>query len=127
MPLGKDDNPKADKATVTDAKAKEATQDALDEGAGAPDAQMAEAEALPEKDDVQKGVKAAMLADTGKEEAEAKLKVVEASPDSIDTPSGYALSKVAHIADNVERGEEYTREKTAKRWGYVPVTEKGKK
>lgn len=109
MPLSKSDNPKADKAL----------QDITDEGAGAPDAMIPMAEELPEKDDVQKATKAAMLAETGQEEAQEKLKAVKASPDAIDTPSGYAMSKVASISNNKERGEQYAREKSAKRWGYV--------
>lgn len=118
MPLSKNDNPES-KRVATDAETDAAKEELLDEGAGAPPAQEAAAEALPEKDEVQKGVKEAMLADTGQEEAEAKAKVVEASPDASDTPSGHALLETAHIEDNVERGEAYARAKSAKRWGYV--------
>lgn len=120
MPLSKSDNP-------SKAKTDEAVDDLLDEGAGVPDAYIEAAEALPEKDEVQKEVKAAMLADTGQEEAEHKAAVVDASPNAADTPSGAALLATAGIADNIERGEEYARVKSAKRWGYVhPSLEKDK-
>lgn len=112
MALSKNDDPKADKA-------KEALDDALDEGAGAPPAYEEAAEALPEKDEVQKEVKAAMLAETGQEEAQHKANVVDASPNAADTPSGAALKATEGIEDNVERGEEYARVKSAVRWGYV--------
>ncbi|MBA2312515.1 MAG: hypothetical protein H0V97_06915 [Actinobacteria bacterium] len=116
MPLTKSDNPSSDKAN-------DATNQVLDAGAGAPDAYIEAAEALPEKDDVEKAYKAAMLADTGQKEAQEKLKAVEASPNATDTPSGYALQETAGIADNIERGNEYARIKSAKRWGYVPASE----
>ncbi len=115
MPLSKSDNPKVDKADA-------AVQDVLDAGAGVPESYVEAAEALPEHDDVEKAVKAAMLAETGQEEAQEKAKVVDASPNSIDTPSGYALTETAGISDNIERGEEYARIKSAKRWGYVPAS-----
>ncbi len=115
MPLSKSDNPKVDKADA-------AVQDVLDAGAGVPESYVEAAEALPEHDDVEKAVKAAMLAETGQEEAQEKAKVVDASPNSIDTPSGYALKETAGISDNVKRGEEYARIKSAKRWGYVPAS-----
>ncbi len=115
MPLSKSDNPSSDKANA-------ATNEVLDAGAGVPDAYIEAAEALPEKDDVQKAYKAAMLAETGQEEAQEKLKAVEASPNASDTPSGFALQETAGIADNVERGNEYARIKSAKRWGYVPAS-----
>jgi len=124
VPLGKDDAPSKDKA-ASKADTKEALEDVLDEGAGAPPAYEEAAEALPEKDEVQKEVKAAMLAETGQEEAQHKANVVDASPDAADTPSGAALKATADIEDNVERGEEYARVKSAKRWGYVhPSLEK---
>ncbi len=116
MPLSKSDNP--DKA-----KGEEATQEVLDAGAGVPDAYVEAAEDLPEKDEVQKEVKAAMLAETGQEEAQHKANVVDASPNAADTPSGFALKETAGIKDNVERGNEYARIKSAKRWGYVPASE----
>ncbi len=123
MPLSKSDNPK----TASKADTEEAVEEVLDEGAGAPAGYQEAAEALPEKDDVQKAHKEALLAETGQEEAQAKAKIVEASPDAPDTPSGYALQKTADIADNTERGEAYAREKSAARWGYVhPSLEKDK-
>jgi hypothetical protein len=118
MPLGKADDPKNYKP-ATPAKVESAIQDVLDEGAGAPPGQMKAAEALPEKDEVQVGIKEAMLADTGQEEASAKADVVAASPDAPDTPSGGALEATKGISDNVERGEAYAREKSQRRWGYV--------
>lgn len=81
------------------------------------------AEDLPEKDNVQKAYKSAMLADTAQEEAKHKAKAVAASPDADETPSGSALQKVTGIANDTERGEKYLRHKTARRWGYVPVDE----
>jgi hypothetical protein len=62
-----------------------------------------------------------MLALDMQDAAKEKVKAVKASPDAEETPSGYALTKVAKIAHDVDRGEAYIREKTAKRWGYVPV------
>ena len=123
MALTKKDNP--DKSN---AKADAAVQDVLDEGAGVPAAYEEAAEDLPEKDEVQKEVKAAMLAETGQEEAQHKANVVDASPNAADTPSGAALKATAGIEDNVERGEEYARVKSAVRWGYVhPSLEKSDK
>jgi hypothetical protein len=81
------------------------------------------AEKLPEKDDVQKAYKAQMLAEDMHVAAKQKVKIVDASPDADDTPSGYALKKVAGIAHDGDRGEAYAREKSAKRWGYVPAAE----
>lgn len=86
-----------------------------------PSAMQVLAEDLPENDEVQKAVKAGMLADSSQEEAKQKVKVVDASPNAHETPSGAALKKVAGISDDEKRGEEYLREKTARRWGYVPV------
>jgi len=120
MPLTKSDNPKADKA---DAKTDAAIEKVLDAGAGVPDSYIEAAEALPEHDEVEKATKAAMLAETGQEEAQEKAKVVDASPNSIDTPSGFALKATAGIKDNIARGNEYARIKSAKRWGYIPATE----
>jgi hypothetical protein len=45
------------------------------------------------------------------------------SPNADETPSGYALKKVTGIASDAERGEKYSRHKTARRWGYVPADE----
>lgn len=114
MPLSKDDAPGASKAD-----AKEALEDVLDAGAGAPPAEREAAEALPEKDDVQKAIKEAMTADDAQTEAKAKAKVVDLSPNAAETPSGAAVKKVAGISDDVKRGEEYARVKSAVRWGYV--------
>lgn len=124
MPLDKNDAPSK---PVTNAQAKDAVEDLIDAGAGAPPALRDAAEELPEKDPVQKAVKAAMLADDAQTEAKEKAKVVAESPDSPDTPSGFALQKTAGIADDVKRGEEYARIKSAKRWGYVPATDKDTK
>jgi hypothetical protein len=119
MALSKDDNPTKAASTASDKETSKAVQDALDEGAGAPPEQENAAEALPEKDEVQKEVKAAMLAETGQEEAQHKAKVVELSPNASETPSGAALKATAGIEDNVERGNEYARVKSAMRHGYV--------
>lgn len=104
-----------------------ALQEVTDAGAGAPPSQEAAAEALPENDEVQKATKEAMLADTGTEEAQAKVKAVDASPNAAETPSGAALKETAGIADNKERGEEYARVKAAHRWGYVTPDLQGDK
>jgi hypothetical protein len=79
------------------------------------------AEDLPERDKVQRAYKDAMLADTAQEEAQAKVIAVNESPNAAETPSGAALKKVTGISNDTERGEKYLREKTAVRWGYVPV------
>lgn len=79
------------------------------------------AEDLPERDKVQKAYKDAMLADSAQDEARAKVVIVDESPDAADTPSGYAIKKVAGVSNDTKRGEEYLREKTARRWGYVPA------
>jgi hypothetical protein len=138
VPLGKKDNPAnytpmvAPKATEADGSPKKVTgpddkathaaiNDAIDSGAGAPPELREAAEDLPEKDDVQKAIKAAMLADDAQTEAKEKAKVVDLSPDSDETPSGIALKAVTGIADDVERGEEYSRIKSAVRHGYVPA------
>jgi hypothetical protein len=135
VPLGKDDNPTIAKpyvATEADGSPKKvtalkaddhsATNKVIDAGAGARAGAMREAaEKLPEKDDVQKAIKAAMLADDAQTEATEKAKVVDASPDSDETPSGIALKAVAGISDDVNRGEEYSRIKSAVRHGYVPA------
>lgn len=79
------------------------------------------AEDLPENDAVQKAYKEAMTAEDSAKEAKAKAKAVSESPNASDTPSGAALKKVAGVSNDTERGEKYLREKTAHRWGYVPV------
>ena len=94
-----------------------------DVGAPYPDTIRDLAADLPEKDPVQKAYKQQMLADSTQAEARAKAKIVDESPDSDETPSGSALKKVAGIAHDAKRGEAYAREKSAVRWGYVPVDE----
>lgn len=94
-----------------------------DVGEPYPASMQALAEDLPEKDDVQKAYKAAFLADSAQKEAREKVKVVDASPNAAETPSGGALKKVAGIASDEKRGEAYLREKTALRHGYVPAEE----
>lgn len=107
---------------LTGKEGRKAISDALDVPPNS-DTIRALAEDLPEKDEVQKATKAAMLADNPKQEVAEKVKVVKASPNSEETPSGGAMVKVAGVSDNIERGERYAREKTARRWGYVPVDE----
>jgi len=109
---------------VANTKAKEAVGDVLDDNAGAPPDMRDAAEALPEKDEVQKATKDAMLADSVSEEVKAKVKVVDASPDAAETPSGGALKAVAGISDPIEQGEAYAREKQARRFGTQPADEK---
>jgi hypothetical protein len=134
MPLGKNDNPQNLKATEADGSPKEVstlsgaeTHEALNEvadaGAGAPPEQRDAAEDLPERNEVQKAIKAGMLADDAQTEAKEKAKVVKLSPDSPETPSGGALLATAGISDDIKRGEEYSRIKSAIRHGYVPATE----
>lgn len=79
------------------------------------------AEDLPEKDKVQVAYKDAMLADTSQEEVKSKVKAVDESPNAGDTPSGYAMKKVAGIANDTERGEAYAEHKDAKRRGHKQV------
>ena len=114
MPLSKEDAPTASKKQT-----EEAVEDVLDAGAGAPAGYEEAAEALPAKDEVQKEVKAAMLAETAQEEAQHKAAVVDASPNAAETPSGAALKATAGIADDQERAEEYARVKSSVRWGYI--------
>lgn len=112
MPLGKDDTPGTTR------------KGAADLGVPTPEPLRELAKDLPEKDEVQKATKAAMLADTTQAEVKEKVKAVKASPNAEETPSGAAMIKVAGISDDTKRGEEYAREKTAKRWGYAPVEDK---
>lgn len=104
------------------AQARKAIDAALD-GPPTPEPLRTLAEKLPEKDEVQKATKAAMLADSPGEEVKHKVAVVEASPNAEDTPSGYALKKVQGISSPSEQGEMYALHKTARRWGYAPVEE----
>lgn len=110
MPSKKNDEPGTERADVG----------ASDLGVPTPEPLRQLAEDLPEKDEVQKAVKEGMLADTSQQEAKAKAKVVDASPDAAETPSGHALKQVAGIADDTKRGEEYLRHKSQARHGYVP-------
>lgn len=119
MPLNKSNAPA--NTTAADEKATKAAM--ADLGPPTPEPLRDLAEDLPEKDDVQKATKAAMLADSGDKEAKEKVKVVKASPNAEETPSGAALMKTAGISNDQKRGEAYAREKTARRWGYVPVDE----
>jgi hypothetical protein len=121
MPLTKADNPRALGRREQMAETKKEAATAAASAPPTPEHMRKLAEDLPEKDEVQKATKAAMLAETPAEEVKHKLKVVEASPNAEDTPSGYALKAVASIADDEERGEKYTAHKSARRWGYAPV------
>lgn len=132
MPLGKSDNP--DKATEADGSPKKVTEIAdsdhsltnkvIDSGAGAPASMRPAAEDLPEGDPVKDNIKAAMLADDAQTEAKHKAKVVDdSSTGAEETPSGFALKAVIGISDDVKRGEEYARIKSAKRHGWVPASD----
>jgi hypothetical protein len=79
------------------------------------------AEALPEKDAVQKAYKDALTTEDPQAEARAYLKVAEESPDAMGTPSGYALKASAGESNDTARGEKYERAKQEKRWGWAPV------
>ena len=117
MPVNQPDKPAADDRPVvesTDTKT-------ANLGVPGPRSMRVLAEDLPTKDKVQKAYKDAMTADSAQAETKAKVVAVEESPDADDTPSGHALKKVAGVGNDTERGEKYLREKTAKRWGYVPV------
>ena len=130
MPLGKADNPSTIRATEADGTEittldsgdHSATNAAIDAGAGAPEGMRKAAEDLPEGDVVKNAIKAAMLADDAQTEAREKAKVVNDSVTGAqDTPSGFALNAVKGIADDVKRGEEYARIKSAVRHGTVPA------
>jgi hypothetical protein len=134
-PLGRADNPRSARNTLpkgdvsvakqqSDAQVEKAKENLLDAGAGSPPTMEAAAEALPEKDEVQKAHKDAMTADSTDEEVKAKVRVVKASPDAAETPSGGALIAVQGISDPVEQGEAYAREKSARRFGSVPADSK---
>jgi hypothetical protein len=79
------------------------------------------AEKLPEKDEVQKAYKKQMLADDMQVAAKEKVKIVKASPDADETPSGKALMDVAGIAHDADRGEAYQRARAGYRHGWLPV------
>lgn len=116
-------NPPDNKPTADNTPPVEENTDTKTANLGVPTPQSMRvlAEDLPAKDKVQKAYKDAMLADTTQAEAKAKVVVVDESPDADETPSGAALKKVAGISNDTERGEKYLLEKTAKRWGHVPV------
>ena len=114
------DIPKEAKPGADEGKAPSPTQ-AADTGTPTPDPMQQVAEALPENDRVQKAHKEALLADSAQKEAQAKTRIVDASPNAAETPSGHALKKVAGVSRDDERGEKYAREKAARRWGHVPV------
>lgn len=80
------------------------------------------AEDLPERDEVQKAYKEAMTTDSMQAEVRAKVQAVDASPNAADTPSGGAMKAVAGVGNDTERGERYTQEKAARRWGYPTST-----
>lgn len=82
------------------------------------------AKKLPEKDEVQKAVKAGMLAKNPKEEHKAKVRVVKASPNADETPSGQALIASEGIADDTKRAAAYRAVKSAVRHGYAIFTGK---
>lgn len=77
----------------------------------------AAAEALPERDAVEKAHKAIATADNHGELAKAQAKLVDESRDAADTPSGGAVKEVAGVKDDRDRGEQYEQEKRARRWG----------
>ncbi len=122
-PAAKVDEPKP--ASAADNAA--AKKDILDAGAGVPASLDAAADALPEKDAVQKAYKQQAKADSVKEEVAAKVIIVKESPDAAETPSGGALLAVAGESDPIKQGERYSREKSARRWGYVPAESAAKK
>lgn len=138
MPLSKNDNPQKVTIAPTTATAadgspkeitgpdapetKEAVEALIDAGAGAPAGMRDAAEELPEGDPVKDATKAAMLAGDAQTEAKQKAKVVnDSTTGAQDTPSGFALNAVKGIADDVKRGEEYARIKSAVRHGTVPA------
>ena len=125
MALTKSDNPgdlKQSEPAATSAGGDEQTDTTLKSvGVPNPASLRSIAEDLPSNDKVQKAYKDGMLADSAQAEAKAKASAVDASPNASDTPSGAALKKVTGVSNDTERGEKYLREKTAHRWGYVPV------
>lgn len=121
MPLGKNDNPEK---LQSDSDSDKAVNEMIDSGAGAPESMRPAAEDLPEGDPVKDNIKAAMLANDAQSEAKFKAKVVDdSSTGAEETPSGFALKAVIGIADDVKRGEEYARIKSAKRHGWVPASD----
>ena len=107
-------------ATAKPASGKEsakAKEPVLDAGAGAPRAMRQAAEELPEKDAVQQAYKKQLTADDTQTEVDAKVTIVEESPDADDTPSGAALLAVQGESDPIKQGQEYARKKAAVRRG----------
>ena len=128
MALSKKDNPENNNGTKastndepaqSDADADEAKADVVDAGAGVPHTLHEAAERLPERDAVQKAYKRQMLADDVQTEVDAKVTIVDESPDAAETPSGAALKAVQGESDPVKQGEEYDRVKRAVRLGSV--------
>jgi hypothetical protein len=78
------------------------------------------ADDLPENDAVQEAHKEIISQEEPHKADQAKAKLVDESPRSYATPSGYAAQKVAGIANDTERGEEYAKHKSAVRWGSLP-------
>lgn len=105
----------------TDAPRTPSAAQVADVGVPNPEALRDLAQDLPEDDSVQQAYKDAMLADTAQQEAKAKAKAVDASPNASETPSGGALQAVTGVSNDADRGEKYLREKSARRWGYVPA------
>lgn len=134
MPLSKDDAPanataaaKADAASkpLSESEAKDAINEVIDSGAGAPAPQRDAAERLPDANPMDAAIKKAYNANDAQTEAKAKKEVVEKSRDAAETPSGHALIKTAGIANDVDRGVEYNRVKMAVRLGAtVPAEDK---
>ena len=79
------------------------------------------AEALPEKDAVQKAYKDALSAEDPHAQDKAYLRAAKESPDAMDTPSGYALGRAVGESNDTLRGEKYARVKAEKRWGWAPA------
>lgn len=76
---------------------------------------------LPENDPVQKAIKEGMLAKTPHAEHKAKVKVVKASPNAEETPSGAALVATEDITDDAKRAAAYRSVKAAMRHGVIEV------
>ena len=118
MALEKNDSPKA-APKASDNGTSEAKADMADAAAGSPNSTRQAAEALPERDAVQKAYKKQLTADDTQTEVDAKVTIVEESPDAAETPSGAALLAAQGESDPIEQGEEYTRVKRQVRLGSV--------
>lgn len=90
---------------------------AADVGVPNPEPLRERAEDLPARDPVEKAHRDVLLAGSAQDEARAKARIVEESRDAPDTPSGYAVTRVTGVPNDAERGVEYLRHKSAKRWG----------